>query len=69
MAPITDFAGGHSPVLGNGPNRRAGPANYRVVRLHTNVPPSSHHKMPKDHVPQGARWVAPSSWRPLPTGS
>jgi hypothetical protein len=68
MAKITDFPGGYSPVLSYGPDRFAGPAQYRVVRLHVNEPPSSQCKTPlKPLGPQTVCWVDVSKWKPLPT--
>jgi hypothetical protein len=67
MAKITNFPGGYSPVLSYGPNKFYGPTQYRIVRLHTNSPPSSQCKFPMNHVPQGVCWVAMSNWQPLPS--
>jgi hypothetical protein len=67
MARITNFPGGYSPVLSYGPDKFSGPTEYRVVRLHTNVPPSSQCRPPKDHLPpQGVCWVIVKNWQPLP---
>jgi hypothetical protein len=67
MARITDFPGGYSPVLSYGPDTFSGPSQFRVVRLHNNVPPSSQCKTPmKPLGPQGVCWVPVSSWQPLP---
>ena len=66
MSKISDFAGGYSPVLSYGAGTFAGPAQYRVVRLHVNLPPTSLCKMPKDHIPQGVCWVVVQNWKPLP---
>jgi len=66
MATVTGFPGGFSPVLSYGPGRYAGPTEYRVVRLHTNSPPSTQCKMPMDGIPQGVCWVVVQDWQPLP---
>jgi len=66
MARISDFPGGYSPRLSYGSDRFSGPTTYRVVRLHTNVPPSSQCKFPLNHIPQGVCWVVVKNWRPLP---
>ncbi len=66
MATITNFPGGYSPILSYGPDKFYGPTQYRVVRLHTNSPPSSQCKFPLDHIPQGVCWVVVNDWQPLP---
>jgi hypothetical protein len=67
MSRITDFPGGFSPVLSYGPTKFYGPTQYRIVRLHTNMPPSSQCKKPRDHLPpEGVCWVVVQKWRPLP---
>jgi hypothetical protein len=68
MSKITGFPGGYSPVLSYGPDKFYGPTQYRVVRLHTNSPPSTACKMPKDHIPEGVCWEVVQNWRPLPSG-
>jgi hypothetical protein len=67
MAKISNFPGGYSPTLTYGPNKFFGPTEYRVVRLHTNSPPSSQCKFPANHIPQGVCWVVVNDWQPLPT--
>ncbi len=67
MATISNFPGGFSPVLSYGPDKYYGPTEYRIVRLHTNSPPSSECKFPMDHIPQGVCWVVEQNWQPLPT--
>jgi hypothetical protein len=66
MSRITDFPGGFSPTLTYGVDKYYGPTEYRVVKLHNNVPPSPACKMPKDHIPQGRCWVVVKTWQPLP---
>lgn len=66
MSRITNFPGGFSPVFSYGPDKFYGPTEYRVVRLHTNIPPTSQCKMPKDHIPQTVCWVVVKNWQPLP---
>jgi hypothetical protein len=67
MGTITNFPGGFSPVLSYGPDKFSGPTQYRVVRLHTNSPPSTQCMMPLDGIPQGVCWVVEQNWQPLPT--
>jgi hypothetical protein len=67
MSRITNFPGGYSPVLSYGPDRFAGPTEYRVVELHTNLPPTSACKTPKPPLgPQTVCWVILKNWQPLP---
>jgi len=66
MAKISNFPGGYSPTLSYGPETFSGPTQYRIVRLHTNIPPSSQCKFPFDHIPEGVCWVVVENWRPLP---
>ncbi len=63
MAKISNFPGGYSPTLSYGPDKFYGPTQYRVVRLHTNSPPSSQCKFPMNHVPQGVCWVVVNDWQ------
>jgi hypothetical protein len=67
MAKVSNFPGGYSPILTYGSNKFFGPTQYRVVRLHTNSPPSSQCRFPLDHIPQGVCWVVVNDWQPLPT--
>ena len=67
MSKIKTFPGGYSPVLSYGPDKFSGPTQYRVVRLHTNTPPSTQCKMPKDGIPEKVCWVVVHNWRPLPS--
>ena len=53
-------------VLTYGTHKFYGPTEYRVVRLHTNSPPSSQCKFPMNHIPQGVCWVVVNDWQPLP---
>ncbi|MGA3146776.1 MAG: ABC transporter substrate-binding protein, partial [Acidimicrobiales bacterium] len=41
MSKITNFPGTSAPILSFGPDKRYGPTEYKIVRLHNNVPPSS----------------------------
>jgi Periplasmic binding protein len=67
MSRVTDFAGGYSPVLSYGPHKFYGPTEYRVVKVHNNVPPSSQCKTPMPPLgPQGVCWVVEKNWTPLP---
>jgi hypothetical protein len=67
MAAISNYPGGYSPNLTYGPNKFFGPTAYRVVRLHTNSPPTSQCKFPLDNIPQGVCWVVVNDWQPLPS--
>ena len=53
-------------MLTYGPDRFSGPTEYRVVKLHTNVPQSSQCQMPFDQIPEGVCWVVVKNWQPLP---
>ncbi|MGH9092502.1 MAG: ABC transporter substrate-binding protein [Acidimicrobiales bacterium] len=66
MSRIRNFPGGFAPVLSYGPRKFSGPVQYRIVSLHSNMPPTSICKMPKDGIPQGRCWVVKQDWRPLP---
>jgi len=66
LSKITDFPGTVTPVLSYGPDKRYGPTQYQVVRLHINTPPSSQCKMPLDKIPQGTCWVTVRPFAPLP---
>jgi len=66
LSKVTDFPGTVTPVLSYGPDKRYGPTQYQVVRLHINTPPSSQCKMPLDHIPQGTCWVTVRPFTPLP---
>jgi hypothetical protein len=67
MSTISNFPGGYSPVLSYGPGRFAAPTEYRIVRLHVNLPATSQCKMPKDHIPQLVCWVVVKNWQSLPS--
>ena len=41
LSKIKDFPGTVTPVLSYGPDKRYGPTEYKMVKLHNNVPPSS----------------------------
>ena len=68
MSRITDFPGTNAPVLSYGPDKRYGPTQYQVVRLHINSPVSSACHLPKNKIPQFTCWVRVQPWLPLPTG-
>lgn len=69
MSKISGFAGGYSPILTYGAGKFAGPTQYRVVRLHVNVPPSDQCRPPRGHnPPQGVCWTIIKNWQPLPSG-
>jgi hypothetical protein len=66
LSRITDFPGTVTPILSYGPDKRYGPTEYQVVRLHINSPPSAQCKMPLDKIPQGTCWVTVRPFAPLP---
>ena len=57
MSKITELPGHLRPVLSYGPDKRYGPTQYQVVRLHINSPLATQCKLPKDKVPQFVCWV------------
>lgn len=71
MAKIKNFPGTVSPLLTYGTSKFYGPIQYRVVRLHNNVPPSSQcYEYPKGSTGnqtriQGTCWVIVQNWQPL----
>lgn len=67
MASIKNFAGTYSPILSYGPDKFYGPVEYRVVRIHNNVPPSKACILLANHKPVGTCWQIVDNWRPLPT--
>jgi len=67
MSRISNFAGGYSPILSYGSGSFAGPTQYRIVRLHVNVPPSDQCRPPQGHnPPAGVCWTIVKNWQPLP---
>jgi ABC-type branched-subunit amino acid transport system substrate-binding protein len=66
MSKVTDFPGTVTPVLSYGPDKRYGPTEYQVVRLHINTPPSTQCKLPLNRIPQGTCWVTVIPFTPLP---
>ena len=58
----------NTPILSYGPDKRYGPTEYQVVRLHINAPVSSQCKMPKNNIPQFTCWVNVQPFAPLPIG-
>jgi hypothetical protein len=70
MSRVKNFPGGDSPVLSYGPDKFAGPTEYRVVKLYDNNPPTSQCKIPAGKLPPQTRcWVVEQSWKPLPKAS
>ena len=67
MSRISHYPGTYSPVLSYGPDKRYGPTEYQVVRLHINQPPTSDCKLPQNHVPQVVCWVSVQPFAPLPS--
>jgi hypothetical protein len=70
MSRVTNFPGGYSPVLSYGPDKFYGATEYRVVKLHTNKPPSSQCKRGPPPAPAaGVCWVVVQGWKSLPKAS
>jgi hypothetical protein len=67
MSKITNFPGTLSPVWSFGLNKRYGPTQYQVVKIHNNVPPSAQCLLKTNHKPQGTCWVVEQKAQPLPT--
>ena len=68
MSRIRNYPGTNTPVLSFGPNKRYGPTQYQVVKLHINSPVSTDCKLPKNNIPQFTCWVNVQPFAPLPTG-
>ncbi len=68
MSRIRSYPGTWSPVLSYGPNKRYGPTEYQVVKLHINSPPSSLCKQGVGQPPPATCWVSVQPWEPLPAG-
>jgi hypothetical protein len=68
MSKVTNFAGTWTPVLSFGPDKRYGPSQYKIVKLHNNVPPSSQCQLTSQGKAQGTCWVPLTPFTPLPTG-
>jgi hypothetical protein len=68
MSKIKNFPGTNTPVLSYGPDKRYGPTEYQVVRLHINSPVSTQCKLPQNKIPQFTCWVSVQPFVPLPPG-
>ena len=68
LSKIKDFPGTYTPVLSYGPDKRYGPTQFQVVRLHINSPVSDLCHTPKDNIPQFTCWDTVQPWEPLPPG-
>ena len=68
MSKVKNFPGTWSPVLSYGPNKRYGPTQFQVVKLHINSPPSSLCKQGTGMPPAATCWVTVQPWEPLPVG-
>jgi hypothetical protein len=66
MSKITNFPGTISPIWSFGSDKFYGPVEYEVVKVHTNVPPSSQCKVPKSGKLVGTCWVTVQPYKPLP---
>jgi Periplasmic binding protein len=68
MSKVEDFPGTYTPVLSYSPTKFYGPTEYRVVKIHNNVPPTSACIQPRfTSTPQGTCWVVVQDWKPLTT--
>ncbi len=67
MSKLKNTPGTWSPVLSYGPDKRYGPTEYQVVKLHINSPPSSLCKTGIGPLPATC-WVSVHPWEPLPAG-
>jgi hypothetical protein len=68
MSKVKNFPGTVTPVLSYGPNKRYGPTEFKIVKLHNNVPPSSECQLTSQGKAQGTCWVTVSPFAPLPSG-
>ena len=68
MSALSAFEGTWSPQLSYAPGRAAGPAAYRVVRLHNNDPRHDQCPLTSQHIAQGTCWQVISGWQPLSGG-
>jgi len=68
MSKIRNYPGTNTPLLSFGPNKRYGPTQYQVVKLHINSPVSTACKLPQNNIPQFTCWVNVQPFAPLPTG-
>lgn len=66
MSEIHSFPGGISPVWSFSPTKMYGPSDYKVVKIHNNVPPSKQCVLTFDGKPQGTCWVTVQPFKPLP---
>jgi hypothetical protein len=65
MASITNFNGTWSPTLSFGPEKFAGPTEYRVVRIYNNSPTHNECVPTFNGIPQGTCWQVVNNWQPL----
>ncbi len=68
LSKVTNLPGTSTPILSFGPNKRYGPTEYKIVKLHNNVPPSSQCQLTSQSKPQGTCWTTVQPFTPLPTG-
>ena len=69
MSEVKNFQGTLSPTLSYSKDKFYGPTQYRVVRLHSNVPPSAQCDTLFNGKPQGTCWTVTQPWTPLPETS
>jgi ABC-type branched-subunit amino acid transport system substrate-binding protein len=67
LSRITGFPGTSTPILSFGPDKRYGPTQYKIVKLHNNVPPSSQCQLTSQGKAQGTCWVTVQPFTPLPS--
>lgn len=65
MAKIKDLPGTLTPTLTFGPNKYAGPTEYRVVSLHNNDPKHTKCISTSFRIAQGTCWLLVQDWKPL----
>jgi len=67
LSRVTDFPGTVTPVLSFGPHKRYGPTQFKIVKLHNNVPPSPQCQLTSQGIAQGTCWVTVAPFAPLPS--
>ncbi len=68
LSRIRGFPGTVTPFLSFGPDKQYGPTQFKIVRLHNNVPPSSACQLTSQGKAQGTCWVTVQPFTPLPSG-
>ncbi len=68
LSKIRNFPGTATPVLSYSATKHYGPTQYKIVRLHNNVPPTSACQLTSQGKAQGTCWVTVQPFTRLPTG-